>query len=114
VSVEAYIPSRIEFAGAELTGPTLLTLYHPDGDQPAGSLTASKPPPPGARGRLVVEGTRAGKLWSIVCPEIEVHNKSALGCEFHLLAAPQRTLLQDLGESKGPRKKGMEEQFDIR
>ncbi|HEY3243280.1 MAG TPA: hypothetical protein VGM03_08005 [Phycisphaerae bacterium] len=114
MSVEAYIPSRIEFAGVEIAGPTLVTLYNPDSAVSGGSLTASKPPPAGCRGRLVVEGTRAGKLWSIVCPEIEVHNKSALGCEFHLLAAPQRTVLQDLGESKGRRKKGMEEQFDIR
>lgn len=114
MAVEAYIPARVEFDGAEIAGPTLVTLYDSESDRGAGSLTAARPLPTGARGRLTLEGTRGGKLWSVTCPEIEVHNKSALGCEFRLLRPPERVVIRELAEAKGPRQKGMEEQFDIR
>ena len=112
--IEAYIPDSVKLDGRAIASPIVLTLYNPDGDAPSGSLTANDPIAEGQSGRLVVEGARDGKLWSVTLPAITVTHKSAVGCEFAITGKPERTLLRELGEEKGPRSKGLEEKFDIR
>jgi len=114
VGVEAYIPDSVEFDGRAIESPVAVTLYDPDGPRPSGSLTAHAPIPAGSSGGLVFQGKRAGKVWSVVCPEITVTNKSALGCEFVLTLPPQRTVLAEEESEDAPREKGLEERFDIR
>jgi len=114
VAVEAYIPEHVEFDGRAVESPVAVTLYDPDGQRPRGSMTAHGPIPAGSTGGLVFQGRRGGKVWSVVCPEITVTNKSALGCEFVLSSPPQRTVLAEEESEEGPREKGLEERFDIR
>lgn len=112
--LEAYIPNSVTLEEQPVASAILVTLYQPDGDSPTGSLTAGEPLPVGRYGRLVFEGTRDGKLWSVTVPHIAVTNKSALGCEFTITGKPERTVLKALDDDKGPRAKGLEEKFDIR
>ena len=112
--LETYIPQSVQLDGRPVASPIQLTLYDPDGDSPSGSLTANDPLPQGQRGRLVFEGARDGKLWSVTLPSVTVTRKSAVGCEFTIAGRPQRTLLRELGDAKSPRAKGLEEKFDIR
>ena len=114
MALEAYIPESVNLDGRAVASPVVLTLYNPDGDSPTGSLTANDPIPEGQSGRLVFEGARDGKLWSVTLPSITVTHKSAVGCEFTIAGKPERTMLRELGEEKGPRAKGLEEKFDIR
>jgi hypothetical protein len=114
MAIVAYIPESLQLDGRAVASPLVLTLYNPDGDAPTGSLTANDPIPAGQSGRLVSEGTRGGKLWSVTLPQVTVTHKSAVGCEFSIAGKPERVVLKELGEEKGPRAKGLEEKFDIR
>lgn len=115
MALEAYIPTQVEFAGRPLPDVTLVTLYHPDGTSPAGSLTASQPPGEAANGPLVFTGRRDGKEWRVTLPVIRVTHKTALGCEYTIEGRVQREMLGELTDArKGPHSKGLEERFDIR
>ncbi|MCP4246043.1 MAG: hypothetical protein GY778_03245 [bacterium] len=116
MSVVTYIPTSVELDGRPVEAPAQVTLYHPDGPTPSGSLTSTDPPRAGQSGRLVFEGRRDGKVWSVMCANITVTNRSALGCEFSIDSTPERTAIGHLEQDQpaGSRDKGFEEQFDIR
>ncbi len=95
MSVEAYITTSVEFDGEAVESPFLITLHDPDGPAPSGCLTAPTAITAGRAGRLKFEGSRDGKLWSLVCPQITVTHTSAVGCEFSVAAPPTRTQLAD-------------------
>jgi len=114
VPIETYTPSSVVFDGCPVESPVLLTLYDPDGTAASGSLTASDPLAEGRTGRLVTKAERDGKVWSVICPQITVTNRSAVGCEFAISSEVQRTVIEDHQEPPTPRQKGFEEQFDIR
>ncbi|MHC4066239.1 MAG: hypothetical protein ACYSUQ_10065 [Planctomycetota bacterium] len=114
MSVEAYTPSKVEFEGCPVDSPRLVTLYDPDGPAASGSLTAGEPIPAGRSGRLVFQGRRDAKVWSVVCPRISVTNRTAVGCEFVMSGKPQRRVIAESDQPGGGREKGFEEQFDIR
>ncbi len=114
MAVEAYIPDNTEFDGGPIDSPALITLYDPDGPAPSGSMTTSAPLDEGQTGRLVFRGLRGDKAWSVICPDVRVMNKTALGCEFSLASAPRREPLEELNDARGRHTKAFEEHFDIR
>ena len=72
MSVETYIPSSVEFDGRPVEAPVQVTLYHPDGPTPSGSLTSTDAPRAGQTGRLAFQSGRDGKVWSEVCASVTV------------------------------------------
>lgn len=93
MATEAYIPSEVTYCGQPVEGALVLTLYDPDGDQPRGSLTGSNPLPVNqSGGPLEVRGARDGKLWKISIAEVDVVNRSAVGCEFRIVGDLRREL----------------------
>jgi len=79
---ETFIPAEVRFDGACIPEVFVLVLHDPDSDNPHGSLTTHHPLPVGARGRLEAVATRGGERWQITLTQIEVHNSTAVGCEF--------------------------------
>ena len=114
MAIEAYIPTQVQLDGETVQHAELITLYDPDGPSANGSITGPATLPDGGSGKLVWQGRRDGKLWSVVCPQVTVVNASALGCEFTLAEPPQRTVLETTRTTDQPHKKGLEERFDIR
>jgi hypothetical protein len=88
--LEVYIPGQVQFAGQPIPEAAALTLYNPDSDDPHGALTVPAPPPAGARGELLVRGTRDGHEWDVRVPEIEISRSTSVGCEFTIFGRPQR------------------------
>lgn len=102
VPLEAYVPSEITLAGEPLAGVRVVTLYDPDSDTPHGAITMSDPPAEGERaGPLILQGTREHSTWRVEIAEIEVYQRSAVGCEFNAFATPQRRRL-DEPDGRGP------------
>ncbi|TWT46137.1 hypothetical protein RAS1_25850 [Phycisphaerae bacterium RAS1] len=98
MATEAYIPDEITLAGEKIAEPIVLTFYDPDGDAPHGSLTTTAPLPTGARaGPLICIGRRDKKKWEVRVPEIEVVNRTAVGFEYLIFGAIQRTVLEEEG-----------------
>lgn len=116
MAIEAYIPQSVEFAGTTVADVMVITLYAPDHDESTGSLTGPHPLAAESRGSLTFVGRRDGKEWRVTLADARVTNRTALGCEFAVRGAAQREVLRELDDAarKGPREKGMEEQFDIR
>lgn len=90
MTTEAYIPADVTFAGRPVADVYALTLHDPDSDTPHGALTTHNPLPEGARGALVVIGSRDGKRWHVHLAEIEVYRQTAVGCEFNVFAPIRR------------------------
>ena len=93
MTTEAYIPRQVTFDGRPVAEVFALTLHDPDSDTPHGALTTHNPLSEGARGPLVVIGTREGSDWRVQLPEIEVYRQTAVGCEFNIFAPVMRTEL---------------------
>ncbi len=113
MALESYIPSSVELEDGAVTDVMVITLYQPDTDKARGSLTGAHPIEAGRSGRMVFVGTRDGKEWRVTLPQIEVSNKTALGCEYSIRGPVEREMLRDMGEVK-KHEKALEERFDIR
>lgn len=90
MATEAYIPIKVTFAGKIHADAAVVTLYDIDGDDPRGALTGPNPPPSGVRGPLNFTGKRDGQTHEVSLPEIEVTNRSAMGCEFRIIGGIMR------------------------
>jgi hypothetical protein len=96
VAIETYIPTEVTYADAAMDGAVALTLYDADTDSPHGALTTRHPLPAGERGGpLLVRGHRGGKRWLLRLAEVEVVNRTALGCEFRVHGQVVREVLGD-------------------
>ncbi len=109
MSVQAYVPSEVQFDGAPINGTRLITLYHVETDDRHGSMTTSEPLKTGVRaGPLVFVGRRDGKQWRVTLPEIDVRNASALGFEYRINGPIVEELLsEDQDEERGPIEKSL-------
>lgn len=114
MAVEAFIPDSVTINSEPVGEPVLITLYDPDGEAPAGSMTLKAPPPAGSVVSLAFEGTRDGKLWAVKMDRVEITNSSAVGCEFRVFGPPERRILKELDADDSPHEKGFEEQLKIR
>jgi len=86
VAVEAYIPTEVRYEDETVNNVFVFTLYDRESSAPHGALTTRNPLPVGSRGGpLIVRGARGGSQWRLALPEIEVINRTAMGCEFRVL-----------------------------
>lgn len=95
MTTEAYIPTEVTFDGRAVGEVFALTLHDPDSDSPHGALTTHQPLAEGARGALIVIGTRDGGMWRITLDEIEVCRQTAVGCEFTIFSGTTRERIGD-------------------
>ena len=109
MSVQAYVPSEVQFDGAPINGTRLITLYHVETDDRHGSVTTSEPLAAGTQGGpLEFVGSRDGKTWRVSIPRISVRNKSAMGFEYDIDQPIHETLLSEDGDDKrGPVQKSL-------
>lgn len=114
MGLEAYIPIQTTFQSDRLDDVVAITLYNADGPAPSGSMTASTPPSAGSAGPLSFVGRRDGKEWQVRVPQIEVHHKTAVGCEFRITGPVERVVLRELTGGPGKHERAFEVQFDIR
>jgi hypothetical protein len=96
VAVEAYIPTEVTYRDETVNNVFVFTLYDRESSAPRGALTTRNPLPVGAHGGpLIVRGARGGSQWRLALPEIEVINRTAMGCEFHIQGDIVREMLTD-------------------
>lgn len=94
MATEAYISAEVVFSDQPVEDVIAVTLYDADSEAPHGALTTHHPLEEGARGPLLITGTRDGHRWRVTLPEIEVCRRTPVGCEYTIFGTVHRERIE--------------------